>query len=86
MVGAIDPLDTLPDRHGTQTLLPQYFGVLPEHHSQGHGRALWRAAADWGHRHGAVYQLLHTQVGQASAHLFLSEGLRSLGFTTTAMT
>jgi GNAT superfamily N-acetyltransferase len=83
MVGAIGPLDTLRDRRGVQMLLPQYFGVLPEHHGQGHGRALWRAAANWGHRHGAAYQLLQTQPGQASDHLFLSEGLRSLGFTTT---
>ncbi|MFI7679517.1 GNAT family N-acetyltransferase [Actinophytocola sp. NPDC049390] len=83
MVGAIGPLDTLRDRQGTRMLLPQYFGVLPEHHGHGHGRALWRAAADWGHRHGAAYQLLQTQLGQASDQLFLSEGLHTLGFATT---
>lgn len=83
MIGAIGPLDTLRDRQGTETLLPQYFGVLPEHHGRGHGRALWRATAAWGHRYGAAYQLLQTQLGQASDRLFLSEGLRSLGFATT---
>lgn len=86
LVGAIGPLDTLHDRQHTRMLLPQYFGVLPEHHGHGHGRALWRAAADWGHRHGAAYQLLQTQLGQASDQLFLSEGLQSLGFTTTVTT
>ena len=86
MVGAIGPLDILRDRQGTRMLLPQYFGVLPKHHGRGHGRSLWRAAADWGHRHGAVYQLLQTKPGQASDRLFLTEGLRSLGFTTAVTT
>lgn len=86
MVGAIGPLDTLRDRQGIRMLLPQYFGVLPEHHGQGHGRALWHAATDWGHHHGAAYQLLQTQPGQPSDRLFLSEGLHPLGFTTTVIT
>ncbi len=83
MVGAIGPLDTLRDRQGSPMLLPQYFSVLPEHHGHGHGCALWRAAANWGRPHGAAYQLLQTQLGQASDQLFLSEGLHTLGFATT---
>lgn len=85
MVGAIGPLDTLCDRQGSRMLLPQYFGVLPEHRGHGHGRALWRAAAAWGHRHSAAYQLLQTQLGQAADQLFLSEGLHTLGFATTVL-
>lgn len=82
LVGAIGPLNTLSDRYGRQMMLPQYFGVLPEHHRRGHGRALWRAAVQWGRAQGVAYQLLQTEVGQPSDRLFLSEGLRSLGFTT----
>ncbi len=80
VVGAIGPLRTLPDPHGTPVLLPQYFGVLPGHRGHGHGRALWRAATAWGEHHRAAYQVLQTETGQVSDQLFLSEGLLSLGF------
>ncbi len=83
VVGAIGPLTIMPDRSGARMLLPQYFGVLPEHRVTGHGRALWRAAQRWGTHHQADYQLLQATAGGASERLFLSEGLRSLGFTTT---
>ena len=81
VVGAIGPLNTLPDPHGQPVLLPQYFGVLPEHRGRGHGRALWRAATEWAERNRAAYQLLQTATGQVSDRLFLSEGLVSLGFS-----
>jgi GNAT superfamily N-acetyltransferase len=64
-------------------LLPQDFGVMPAYRGQGHGRALWRAAADWGQRHGAADQLLQTRAGDASDRLFLSEAWRSLGFAAS---
>lgn len=83
IVGAIGPLTIMPDRTGGRMLLPQYFGVLPEHRGGGHGRALWHAAQRWGAHHHADYQLLQARVGAASERLFLSEGLRSLGFTAT---
>jgi GNAT superfamily N-acetyltransferase len=83
IVGAIGPLTIMPDRTGARMLLPQYFGVLPGHRGAGHGRALWRAVQRWGLRHHADYQLLQARVGAASEHLFLSEGLRSLGFAAT---
>lgn len=83
IVGAIGPLTIMPDRTGARMLLPQYFGVLPGHRGAGHGRALWRAVQRWGLRHHADYQLLQARVGAASEHLFLSEGLRSLGFAPT---
>jgi GNAT superfamily N-acetyltransferase len=83
IVGAIGPLTIMPDRIGARMLLPQYFGVLPGHRGAGRGRALWRAAQRWGARHHAGYQLLQARVGAASEHLFLSEGLRSLGFAAT---
>ncbi len=83
VVGAIGPLTIMRDRRGERMLLPQYFGVLPEHRGQGHGRALWCAAADWGRRRRAAYQLLQTRAGYASDRLFLSEGLRSLGFAAS---
>jgi GNAT superfamily N-acetyltransferase len=81
IIGAIGPLNTLPDRRGQRALLPQYFGVLPEHRGHGHGRALWRAATAWAEQHRAVYQLLQAETGQVSEGLFLSEGLTCLGFT-----
>ncbi len=34
----------------------------------------------WGHQHGAAYQLLQTEVGGASDRLCSAEGLTSLGF------
>ncbi|MET9405794.1 GNAT family N-acetyltransferase [Streptomyces sp. NPDC002935] len=77
--GAIGPMETMPDAAGRARLLPQYLAVLPAHRSLGHGRALWRAAMQWGHRHGAAYQLLQTEVGGASDHLCASEGLTALG-------
>jgi GNAT superfamily N-acetyltransferase len=83
IVGAIGPLTIMPDRAGARMLLPQYFGVLPGHRGAGHGRALWRAAERWGAGRDADYQLLQARVGAASERLFLSEGLRSLGFTAT---
>lgn len=81
IIGAIGPLNTLPDRHGHRVLLPPYFGVLPEHRGRGHGRALWRAATAWAQAHRAAYQLLQTETGQVSDRLFVSEGLTCLGFT-----
>ncbi|KAF3470108.1 GNAT family N-acetyltransferase [Streptomyces sp. Tu 3180] len=82
IVGAIGPMETMPDHAGATRLLPQYFGVLPEHRGHGHGRTLWRAAMAWGTAHGADYQLLQTEIGGASDRLCQSEGLRSLGFVS----
>ncbi|MFF2996526.1 GNAT family N-acetyltransferase [Streptomyces sp. NPDC057950] len=79
VVGAIGPMDTMPDATGVVRLLPQYFGVLPQYRGRGYGRALWRAAMWWGHEHGAAYQILQTQVGGASDRLCAAEGLASLG-------
>ncbi|NYE48075.1 GNAT superfamily N-acetyltransferase [Spinactinospora alkalitolerans] len=83
IVGAIGPMATLPDPIGRVRLLPQYFGVLPEHRNAGHGRALWRSAMRWGRRAGADYQLLQTELGGASDRLCQAEGLTTLGFVTT---
>ncbi|GHD98620.1 GNAT family N-acetyltransferase [Streptomyces alanosinicus] len=80
VAGAIGPMETMVDAIGRTQLLPQYFGVLPEYRGHGYGRALWRAAMQWGHRHGAAYQLLQTEVGGASDRLCAAEGLDSLGF------
>lgn len=83
VVGAIGPMETMPDSQGTLQLLPQYFGVLPDQRGHGHGRQLWRAAMHWGHTHAAHYQLLRTEVGGASDRLCQAEGLTSLGFVCT---
>jgi GNAT superfamily N-acetyltransferase len=80
VAGAIGPMEIRPDAVGTAQLLPQYFGVLPEHRGRGLGRFLWRAAMNWGQTHGAAYQLLQTEVGGSSDRLCQSEGLCSLGF------
>ncbi len=80
VVGAIGPMEIMPDSTGVARLLPQYFGVLPEYRGRGYGRALWRAAMHWGQHNGAAYQLLQTEVGGASEQLYLSEGLATLGF------
>ncbi|GAA2091041.1 hypothetical protein GCM10009759_15260 [Kitasatospora saccharophila] len=79
VVGAIGPMETMPDSADRPRLLPQYFGVLPDLRGHGHGRALWRAAMHWGHTHGADYQLLQTEIGGASDGLCRSEGLTDLG-------
>ncbi|WP_116215164.1 GNAT family N-acetyltransferase [Streptomyces olivoreticuli] len=80
VVGAIGPMEIMTDPGGAARLLPQYFGVLPEHRGRGYGRALWRAAMYWGHSNGAQYQLLQTEIDGPSDRLCRSEGLRSLGF------
>ncbi|MFF3497322.1 GNAT family N-acetyltransferase [Streptomyces sp. NPDC002795] len=80
VAGAIGPMETMTDATGALRLLPQYFGVLPQYRGHGYGRALWRAAMQWGHHQGAEYQLLQTEVGGASDRLCITEGLRSLGF------
>ena len=83
VVGAIGPMEIMPDSRGTAQLLPQYFGVLPEYRGYGLGRSLGRAAMHWGQRHQAAYQLLQTQVGGASDRLCQSEGLTDLGLACT---
>lgn len=84
VAGAIGPMEIRPDAVGARQLMPQYFGVLPEHRGHGFGRALWRAAMRWGRVHGASYQLLQTAVGGASDRLCRSEGLTSLGIVRSA--
>jgi GNAT superfamily N-acetyltransferase len=85
IVGAIGPMEIMPDNRRAAQLLPQYFGVLPEYRGHGLGRSLWRAAMHWGQRHWAAYQVLQTQVGGASDRLCQSEGLTDLGLVCTAM-
>lgn len=85
IVGAIGPMETMPDSQGTARLLPQYFGVLPGYRGLGLGRSLWRAAMHWGQQHQAAYQLLQTEAGGASDRLCRSEGLTSLGLVCTSM-
>jgi GNAT superfamily N-acetyltransferase len=85
IVGAIGPMETMPDSQGVARLLPQYFGILPEHRGLGLGRALWRAAMNWGQQHQAAYQLLQTEVGGASDRLCLSEGLTDLGLVCASI-
>jgi GNAT superfamily N-acetyltransferase len=84
IVGAIGPMEIMPDSRGAAQLLPQYFGVLPEHRGLGLGRSLWRAAMRWGHDHQAAYQLLRTETGGASDRLCQSEGLIDLGLVCTS--
>ncbi len=84
IVGAIGPMEVLPDATGRLQLMPQYFAVLPEARGQGLGRILWRAAMHWGQSHGAAYQLLQTEVDGPSDRLCRAEGLTSLGFSCTA--
>jgi GNAT superfamily N-acetyltransferase len=83
IVGAIGPMEIMPDSHGAAQLLPQYFGVLPEYRGLSLGRLLWRAAMHWGQQHQATYQLLQTQVGGASDRLCQSERLADLGLVCT---
>ncbi len=85
IVGAIGPMETMPDSRETARLLPQYFGILPEYRGLGLGRALWRAAMRWGQKHQAAYQLLQTEVGGASDRLCQSEGLTDLGLVCASI-
>ncbi len=80
IVGAIGPLSNLTDAAGVCFQTTPYFAVHPEHRGQGHGRALWRAAAAWAHRNGAVYRVLQAASGSPAEQLYLSEGLQTLGF------
>jgi GNAT superfamily N-acetyltransferase len=84
IVGAIGPMEIMPDSRGAARLLPQYFGVLPEYRGLGLGRSLWRAAMHWGQQHKAAYQLLQTEVGGVSDRLCRSEGLTDLGLMCTS--
>ena len=84
VVGAIGPMETMPDSRGVSRLLPQYFGILPEYRGLGFGRALWQAAMHWGQQHQAAYQLLQTEVNGASDRLCQSEGLTDLGLVCTS--
>ena len=84
IVGAIGPMEIMPDSSGTARLLPQYFGVLPEYRGLGLGRSLWQAAMQWGQQHKAAYQLLQTEAGGASDRLCQSEGLADLGLVCTS--
>ena len=84
IVGAVGPMEIMPDSRGTPMLLPQYFGVLPEFRGLGLGRSLWRAAMQWGQQHRAAYQLLRTEVDGASDRLCRSEGLTDLGLVCTS--
>jgi GNAT superfamily N-acetyltransferase len=83
IVGAIGPMEIMPDSRGAARLLPQYFGVLPEYSGLGLGRSLWQAAMQWGQQHDAAYQLLQTEVDGASDRLCRSEGLTDLGLVCT---
>jgi GNAT superfamily N-acetyltransferase len=83
VVGAIGPMEIAPDSLGTPRLLPQYFGVLPEHRGLGYGRTLWRAAMHWGQQHGTAYQLLQTTIDGPSDRLCSAEGLADLGLVCT---
>ncbi|NEA07654.1 GNAT family N-acetyltransferase [Streptomyces sp. SID10692] len=83
IVGAIGPMEVLPDALGRHQLMPQYFAVLPEVRGRGLGRVLWRAAMCWGQFHGADYQLLQTEVEGPSDRLCRAEGLTCLGFSHT---
>jgi GNAT superfamily N-acetyltransferase len=85
IVGAIGPMETMPDSRGMARLLPQYFGILPGYRGQGLGRALWRAAMQWGQQHQAAYQLLQTEAGGASDRLCQSEGLTDLGLVCASI-
>ncbi len=84
VVGAIGPMEIMPDSQGAARLLPQYFGVLPGYRGLGLGRSLWRTAMHWGQQHQAAYQLLQTEVGGASDRLCRSEGLTDLGLVCTS--
>jgi GNAT superfamily N-acetyltransferase len=83
VVGAIGPMEIMPDSQDAARLLPQYFGVLPEYRGLGLGRSLWQAAMHWGQQHDAAYQLLQTEVDGASDRLCRSEGLTDLGLVST---
>jgi GNAT superfamily N-acetyltransferase len=84
IVGAIGPMEIMPDSRGAARLLPQYFGVLPEYRGLSLGRSLWRAAMHWGQQHKAAYQILQTEVGGAADRLCRSEGLTDLGLVCTS--
>lgn len=80
VVAAIGPMRTHPGPTGDRQLLPQYFAVLPAHRRGGHGRALWRAAQQWGRDAGAAYQLLQVIPGSPADTLYRSENVGSLGY------
>lgn len=80
IVGAIGPMSTLTDADGATYQPPQYFAVHPDFRGRGHGRELWRAAMAWGRIYGAEYKILQASAGSAAERLYLSEGLKTVGF------
>jgi GNAT superfamily N-acetyltransferase len=85
IVGALGPMEIMSDSTGSARLLPPYFGVLPVWRGRGYGRALWRAAMQWGQQNGATYQFVEAEAGGASEHIYKTEGMRSLGLVCRAV-
>lgn len=80
IVGAVGPMSTLIDANGATIQPPQYFAVHPAYRQRGHGRVLWRAAMAWGKNSGAECKVLQALSGSPAERLYLSEGLKTLGF------
>ncbi|MFG1998622.1 GNAT family N-acetyltransferase [Spirillospora sp. NPDC048911] len=80
IAGAVGPLSTMDDAVRVRHQPPQYFTVLPRYRGRGHGRRLWQASMAWGWTNGARYKALQAASGSPAERLYLSEGLRTLGF------
>lgn len=68
------------DATGQRTVSPQYFAVHRGYRRGSHGRRLWHAAITWSQQHQAAYKILQARTGTAAEHLYLSEGLTTLGY------
>lgn len=80
IMGAIGPLNTLPDSRGVNRLLPCYFFVALSYRQRGIGKALWRSMRAWAVQNGAEYIVLQAEVGADAEAFYRSMGLHSLGF------
>lgn len=79
IVGAIGPLDVIPDTWGVPFLLPPYFGVVKTSRRMGVGKKLWKAAMSFAYKEGAKYTLVQSISNSAAVRFYKKQRLSNMG-------